>query len=119
MTSIIVRSRSRKVLLAVRQLLERRARFRTGDAALRPSVTARRFTSSATPAAATDPAQRLAGRGFGSFIEAYAGHRTPPPLDTLRAWVALRHLWSLRLAAGFAESDGVNRRASFIDSWSL
>ena len=73
MTSIIVRSRSRKVLLAVRQLLERRARFRTGDAAVRPSVTARRFTSSATAAAATDPTQRLAGRSFGSFSEAAQG----------------------------------------------
>jgi len=73
-TSIIVRSRSRKVLLAVRQLLQRRARFvRSESTVVRPVVTARRFTSSATPAAATDPAQRLAGRGFGSFIEAAQG----------------------------------------------
>ena len=74
MTSIILRSRSRKVLLTVRQLLQRRAQFvRPRDAVVRPVVSARRFTSSATAAAATDPAQQLAGRSFGSFSEAAQG----------------------------------------------
>ena len=73
MTSIIVGGRSRQVLLAVRQLLERRSRFRAADTVVPPIATARRFTNSATAAAATDPAQRLVGRSFGSFSEAAQG----------------------------------------------
>ena len=56
---------------------------------------------------------------FDDFLAGYGARRPLPPLDGLRAWVAARHLWSLRLAAGFADADGLARRAAFAATWTL
>jgi Ser/Thr protein kinase RdoA (MazF antagonist) len=60
-----------------------------------------------------------APRLFAEFLAGYASVRTPPSLDGLRAWVAARHLWSLRLAAGFADDEALRRRAAFAASWPI
>ena len=56
---------------------------------------------------------------FSQFLDGYAGVRTVPDLSRLRPYVAARHLWSLRLAAGFADRGGLSRRAAFASTWSL
>ena len=56
-------------------------------------------------------------RLFSRFLAGYGSVRPVPDLASLRAWVAARHLWSLRLVAGFAEPAGLARRAAFAASW--
>jgi Ser/Thr protein kinase RdoA (MazF antagonist) len=56
---------------------------------------------------------------FARFLDAYAAVREVPNLAALRAWVAARHFWSMRLAAGFADPAGLSRRASFAGSWDV
>jgi Ser/Thr protein kinase RdoA (MazF antagonist) len=64
---------------------------------------------------AEDQADRL----FAEFLDGYAAEREVPDLGALRGWVAARHLWSLRLAAGFAEHEGLARRADFAAAWPI
>jgi Ser/Thr protein kinase RdoA (MazF antagonist) len=56
---------------------------------------------------------------FTAFVTAYSEIRAAPALEGLRAWVAARHLWSLRLAAGFADETGLARRAAFAGRWPI
>lgn len=56
---------------------------------------------------------------FTAFVTAYGEIRAVPDLEGLRAWVAARHLWSLRLAAGFADETGLARRAAFAARWPI
>lgn len=56
---------------------------------------------------------------FTTFVTAYGEVRRVPDLGALRAWVAARHLWSLRLAAGFADETGLHRRAAFATRWTI
>jgi Ser/Thr protein kinase RdoA (MazF antagonist) len=56
---------------------------------------------------------------FTMFVDSYGAVREPPDLSAVRAWVAARHLWSLRLAAGFADRAGLKRRASFALDWPI
>ena len=63
-----------------------------------------------------------AGEGaamFDDFVAGYATRRTPPDLTALDAWVAARHLWSLRLAAGFAPTKQLVRRAELARTWTI
>lgn len=64
---------------------------------------------------ATEQAEDL----FARFLDAYSAVRAVPDLTALRAWVAARHFWSMRLAAGFAEPAGLSRRASFAATWDI
>lgn len=56
---------------------------------------------------------------FAQFLHAYSDVRVVPDLAALRAWVAARHFWSMRLAAGFAEPLGLSQRASFAATWDI
>lgn len=56
---------------------------------------------------------------FATFLASYARVRDLPDLSALRAWVAARHLWSMRLAAGFAGPVELHRRASFVAAWPI
>lgn len=56
---------------------------------------------------------------FLQFLDAYAVMRPVPSLERLNAWVAARHLWSLRLAASFETPAGLAGRAEFARSWPL
>lgn len=56
---------------------------------------------------------------FDAFIAGYAAHRTPPDLTALDGWVAARHLWSLRLAVGFAPTKQLARRAELARTWTI
>jgi hypothetical protein len=56
---------------------------------------------------------------FATFLDAYGAVRAVPDLTALGAWVAARHLWSLRLAVGFADPEGLSRRASFVATWPI
>lgn len=56
---------------------------------------------------------------FAAFVAAYGEVRRVPDLGALRAWVAARHLWSLRLAAGFVDELGLARRAAFATGWTI
>ena len=56
---------------------------------------------------------------FARFLDGYGSSRAVPDLAPLRAWVAARHLWSLRLVAGFAEPAGLARRAAFAATWDV
>jgi Ser/Thr protein kinase RdoA (MazF antagonist) len=60
-----------------------------------------------------------AERRFAELVAGYAAVRPVPDLSGLRSWVAVRHLWSMRLAAGFADARGLAQRASFATSWPL
>jgi diguanylate cyclase (GGDEF)-like protein len=74
-TQTIVRRRTKKVLLALSELLERRATSLRSEATVEQPVIFRRpLAPSATATAATEPAaQELSGRSFGSFVEAAKG----------------------------------------------
>ena len=54
---------------------------------------------------------------FDAFVDAYGEVRRVPDLEALQAWVAARHFWSLRLAAGFSDQAGLARRAAFLRRW--
>jgi hypothetical protein len=56
---------------------------------------------------------------FSRFLDAYAAVRDVPNLGSLDAYVAARHLWALRVAAGFADTNGLTRRAAFAAAWPL
>lgn len=60
-----------------------------------------------------------AARLFDEFLAGYALVREPPLTPALRAWVAARHLWSLRLSVGFEDLASLRRRADFARSWPL
>ena len=62
-----------------------------------------------------DESERL----FAEFLEGYATRRTPHVTSGLRAWVAARHLWSMRLAIGFEGPPALARRADFARNWPL
>lgn len=64
---------------------------------------------------ANDQAEEL----FSQFLDEYAEVRKLPNLAGVRSYVAARHLWSLRLAAGFVDQEGLSRRAEFASTWSL
>jgi Ser/Thr protein kinase RdoA (MazF antagonist) len=64
-------------------------------------------------------AKDVADDRFRTFLHAYAEFRVRADLGPLRAWVAARHFWSMRLAAGFANPAGLSRRASFAASWDI
>ena len=56
---------------------------------------------------------------FAEFLDGYAAVREVPNLMALRAWGAARHLWALRVAAGFANREGLLRRAEFATTWPI
>jgi Ser/Thr protein kinase RdoA (MazF antagonist) len=60
-----------------------------------------------------------AGEIFAAFLAGYGAHRPVPDLRALDAWVAARHLWSLRLAAGFAPTSQLVRRAELARTWPI
>jgi hypothetical protein len=64
-------------------------------------------------------AEDAADELFTLFVDAYSEVREVPSLEALRAWVAARHFWSLRLAAGFADETGLARRAAFALRWKI
>jgi Ser/Thr protein kinase RdoA (MazF antagonist) len=60
-----------------------------------------------------------ADRIFSEFLDGYAAVRKLPNLVALTAWVAARHLWSLRLGAGFVNEADLDRRADFATQWPI
>ena len=56
---------------------------------------------------------------FDELVDGYASRRTVPDLRALDGWVAARHLWSLRLAAGFAPTRQLVQRAELARRWQI
>jgi Ser/Thr protein kinase RdoA (MazF antagonist) len=56
---------------------------------------------------------------FADFVAGYEVVRPAPITGALRAWVAVRHLWSMRLANGFEGPAQLVRRATFASRWPL
>ena len=56
---------------------------------------------------------------FADFVTGYRSRRPAPDLSALDGWVAARHLWSLRLAAGFAPTKQLSRRAALAATWPI
>lgn len=56
---------------------------------------------------------------FDEFITGYQSVRPAPLSERLTAWIAVRHLWSLRLAIGFEGPTQFARRADFARRWPI